>query len=60
MQPGFACENDVLIARLQGPVAAAPVQSENGFGGKSGLPFTDSPRVGTERTWSGNGAPDIK
>ena len=48
------------IARLQETAAVPPVRCGNGLGGKSGLPFTAGPGVGSERTGSRNGAPEIK
>jgi hypothetical protein len=41
-------------------VAVAPVQCDNGHGGKSGLPFSASRRVGSEPSGNGIGAPEIK
>jgi hypothetical protein len=60
MQPGLAGKMTRLITGLQETAAAPPVQCDNGLGGKSGLPFTASPGVGSDRAGSGNGAPEIK
>jgi hypothetical protein len=48
------------IPRLQETAAVPPVRCGHGRGGKSGLPFTAGPGVGSERTGSRNGAPEIK